>query len=85
VITADIALLVAAQRYWGRGMRKCGLIGLALAVPGGVAAMGAAQAADTAASRHKAPVDCRAPDAPYKNYDCLDGYLGDGFFERLVN
>jgi Putative beta-barrel porin-2, OmpL-like. bbp2 len=66
-------------------MRKCGLIGLALAVPGGVVAMGAAQAADTAASRHKAPVDCRATDAPYKNYDCLDAYLGDGFFERLVN
>jgi hypothetical protein len=33
----------------------------------------------------KAPVNCQAPDAPYKNYDCLDAYLGDGFFERLIN
>ncbi len=30
-------------------------------------------------------MNCRAPDAPYKNYDCLDKYLGDGFFERFVN
>jgi len=65
-------------------MRKCGWIGLALAVPGGLVAVGAAQAADSAA-RHKARVDCKAPDGPYKNYDCLDAYLGDGFFERLVN
>src|SRR5215831_4000468 len=65
-------------------MRKCGWIGLALAVPGGLVGVGAAQAADSAA-RHKAPVNCKAPDAPYKNYDCLDAYLGDGFFERLVN
>src|SRR6516165_9222264 len=66
----------------GRSMRKLGLIGLALAVPGGIAATDATQAAD--ASR-KAAIDCKAPDAPYKNYDCLDAYLGDGFFERLVN
>jgi hypothetical protein len=66
-------------------MRKFGLIGLALAVPGGVVATGTVQAADTTAPRYKAQMDCRAPDAPYKNYDCLDTYLGDGFFERLVN
>jgi len=65
-------------------MRKLGWIGLALAVPGGIAAAGAAQAAD-ASSRSKAAIDCKAPDAPYKNYDCLDAYLGDGFFERMVN
>jgi hypothetical protein len=65
-------------------MRKLGWIGLALAVPGGVAAVGAAQAAD-ASSRSKAPIDCKAPDAPYRNDDCLDAYLGDGFFERMVN
>jgi hypothetical protein len=47
--------------------------------------VGAAQAADSVASRQKAPIDCKAPDAPYKNYDCLDAYLGDGFFERLIN
>jgi hypothetical protein len=63
-------------------MKTFGLIGLALAVPGGMAAVGSAQAADL---YKKAPVDCRAPDAPYKNYNCLDTYLGDGFFERLVN
>jgi Putative beta-barrel porin-2, OmpL-like. bbp2 len=66
-------------------MRKVGWIGLALVVSGGVAAIGAAQAGDTSSSRDKAPVDCRAPDAPYKKYDCLDVYLGDGFLERLIN
>jgi Putative beta-barrel porin-2, OmpL-like. bbp2 len=65
-------------------MKKLGWVGLALVVPGGVAATDAAQAADTS-SRSKAPINCKAPDAPYKNYDCLDAYLGDGFFERMVN
>jgi hypothetical protein len=65
-------------------MRNLGWIGLALIVPGGIAATDAVQAAD-ASSRGKAAIDCRAPDAPYKNYDCLDAYLGDGFFERMVN
>ncbi len=64
--------------------KKYSWIGLALAVPGGVVAVGTAQAAD-ASSHQKAPIDCKAPDAPYKNYDCLDAYLGDGFFERMVN
>jgi hypothetical protein len=64
-------------------MRKLGLIGLALAVPGGVAAIGAVQAGDSSSS--KARIDCHAKDAPYKNYDCLDAYLGDGFFERMIN
>jgi hypothetical protein len=64
-------------------MRKLGLIGLALAVPGGIAATDAAQAAD--AARSKAAIDCHAKDAPYKNYDCLDAYLGEGFFERMIN
>ncbi len=62
-------------------MRKLGLVGLALAMPGAVAATGSAQAADV----YKAPVNCKAPDAPYKNYDCLDANLGDGFFERMMN
>ncbi len=63
-------------------MRKLGLIGLALVAPGGIAAVGSAEAADM---YKKAPYDCKAPDAPYKHYECLDKYLGDGFFERLVN
>jgi hypothetical protein len=66
---------------------------------GGFATVGSAQAADSSTKApsfealgqtpipkgKKAPVNCKAPDAPYKNYDCLDAYLGDGFFERLVN
>ena len=36
-------------------------------------------------NREKARVDCRAPDAPYRKYDCLDSYLGEGFLERLIN
>src|SRR5450755_4042604 len=53
--------------------------GLALVAPGGIAtASGAGLVSDT-------PHDCKAPDAPYKEYDCLDKYLGDGFFERLIN
>jgi hypothetical protein len=66
-------------------MRKSSLIGLALAVPGSVVAGGAAQSGDVASPRLKAPMDCKATDAPYKNYDCLDAYLGDGFLERLIN
>ncbi len=66
-----------------RIMRKIGLIGLALAVPGGFAAGGVAQAAD--ASLYRSSVNCKATDAPYKDYKCLDTYLGDGFFERLIN
>ncbi len=72
-----------AQPGWGKGMRKFGIIGLALAVPGGAATIDAAHAGDLATA--KAPINCKAPDAPYKNYKCLDAYLGDGFFERLVN
>jgi hypothetical protein len=65
-------------------MQKLGWIGLALAMPGGMAAIGAAAAAD-ASSPSKAPIDCKAPDAPYKKYDCLDAYLGDSFMERMIN
>src|SRR5271166_1385038 len=63
-------------------MNRLGWIGLALAVPGGVGFVMPARAAD---QPPPAAVNCRTPDAPYKNYDCLDKYLGDGFFERLVN
>ena len=65
-------------------MQKLGWIGLALVVPGGMTAIEVAAAAD-AASSSKAPIDCKAPDAPYKDYNCLDAYLGDGFFERMIN
>jgi hypothetical protein len=62
-------------------MTRLGWIGLALAVPSGLGAVVSAHAADVG----PAAVNCRTPDSPYKNYDCLDKYLGDGFFERLVN
>jgi Putative beta-barrel porin-2, OmpL-like. bbp2 len=65
-------------------MKKIGLLGLALAVPAGLLAVESGRAAD-APTPSISPVNCRTPDAPYKNYDCLDKYLGDGFFERLVN
>jgi hypothetical protein len=67
-------------------MTRLGWIGLALSVPSGLSAVVSVHAADTPTQSYgKSYVNCRAPDAPYKNYDCLDKYLGDGFFERLVN
>ncbi len=32
-----------------------------------------------------APVACTGTPDPYKNYNCLDAYLGDNVFERLYN
>jgi hypothetical protein len=32
-----------------------------------------------------APAACSPPVEPYKNYACLDAYLGDNVFQRLVN
>jgi hypothetical protein len=32
-----------------------------------------------------APATCTGPVDPYKNYACLDAYLGTGIFERLYN
>ncbi|MDR3469031.1 MAG: outer membrane beta-barrel protein [Xanthobacteraceae bacterium] len=50
-----------------------------------LAAFGGIATAASAADLKKAPQDCKAYDAPYKNYDCLDAYLGDGFFGRLIS
>jgi hypothetical protein len=36
-------------------------------------------------SSKKAPANCRAPGAPYREYKCLNAYLGTGFLERLIN
>jgi hypothetical protein len=68
----------------GSSMTRLGWIRVALAVPSGLLAITPLRAADGPVSM-KVPGNCRIPDAPYKNYDCLDKYLGDGFFERLVN
>jgi Putative beta-barrel porin-2, OmpL-like. bbp2 len=58
-------------------MRKLGLMVSTLATI-------AAGSADAAEPDRKLR-DCKAPDAPYRDYDCLDMYLGDGFLERLIN
>ena len=43
-----------------------------------------ANAADTTVPA-KAPVGCKTVVDPYKNYSCLDAYLGTTFMERFVN
>jgi hypothetical protein len=58
-------------------MRKLGLIISALAI----IAAGSAGAAEP----DRKGRDCKTPDAPYRDSDCLDTYLGDGFLERLIN
>jgi hypothetical protein len=58
-------------------MRELGLIASTLAI----IAAGSASAAEPDRKLR----DCKAPDAPYRDYDCLDAYLGDGFLERLIN
>lgn len=94
MIIPDTGLtMVPFRGEWGRGMRKIGVVGLALVAPGGLADVGEAGAADystpppTAAqtAKYLPKVNCKAPDAPYKDYSCLDAYLGEGFFERLYN
>jgi hypothetical protein len=58
-------------------MRKLGLVISALAI----IAAGSADAAEPDRTHR----DCKTPNAPYRDYDCLDAYLGDGFLERLIN
>src|SRR5580692_11347990 len=71
-------------------MKKVGLIGLALAVPGGLFAAGLASAADMSATAttpttvNKDPT-CKVLVDPYKNYACLDKYLGDDPMIRFLN
>ncbi len=57
-------------------MKKLLLAGVSLAA---FAVTGAAHAGDTLPPMNKSWCD------PYKNYSCLDGYLGNDFFTRLVN
>jgi hypothetical protein len=58
-------------------MRNLGSVVIALAI----IAAGSAGAAEP----DRIHRDCKTPDGPYRDYDCLDAYLGDGFFERLIN
>jgi hypothetical protein len=62
-------------------MKRLLLAGVALSAMG---LLNRAEAAD-AALPVKAPVGCRTVVDPYKNYSCLDAYLGTTFMERLVN
>jgi Putative beta-barrel porin-2, OmpL-like. bbp2 len=67
-------------------MTRLGWVGSALLVSSGLASIASARAADAATRSYvKAPVDCHAPEAPYRDYDCLGAYLGDDFLTRLVN
>ena len=57
---------------------------MALAVPGSVSLAGEARAADPgAAAPRLTGADCTAKDAPYKDYKCLDAYLGEDVVTRL--
>jgi hypothetical protein len=62
-------------------MRKILLAGVSVAA---IASNGAVHAAD-APLPMKAPVGCTRASDPYKNYNCLDAYLGDEFITRFVN
>jgi hypothetical protein len=62
-------------------MKRLLLAGVALSAMG---LLNRAEAAD-AALPAKVPVGCRTVVDPYKNYSCLDAYLGTSFMERLVN
>src|ERR1700678_1933699 len=66
----------------GAAVTTFGVRTLLLAVLRAVAPVASGHAAD--GTRNRA-ADCNAPDATYRNYDCLHAYLGDGFFERLIN
>jgi len=62
-------------------MKRLLLAGVALTAMG---LLNRADAAD-AALPGKAPAGCKTVVDPYKNYACLDAYLGNDFFTRLVN
>jgi hypothetical protein len=49
-----------------------------------IATAGSAQAAD-AMYKKATPVVCTKDSDPYKNYECLDAYLGEDFFSRFFN
>src|SRR6202045_1492750 len=62
-------------------MKRLLLAGVALSAMG---LLNRADAAD-AALPAKAPAGCKVVVDPYKNYSCLDAWLGSDFFTRLVN
>ena len=62
-------------------MKRFLLAGVSLAAMG---LINGANAAD-ASLPTKVPVGCRTVVDPYKNYACLDAYLGTTFMERFIN
>ena len=62
-------------------MKRALLTGVAFAAMG---LCNGAHAADATVPT-KVPVACRGAIDPYKNYACLDAYLGSTFWERLFN
>src|SRR5208283_5547516 len=60
-------------------MLKRVLVGAGLAVLVAVPGIAMADDAPTPAAAASVPCD------PYKKFDCLDNYLGQGFWNRLVN
>ena len=62
-------------------MKRVLLAGVAL---GAMGLFNGANAAD-ATMPAKAPIGCRTVVDPYKNYACLDAYIGNSFMERLIN
>ena len=62
-------------------MKRLLLAGVSLAAIG---LANGAYAAD-ASLPSKAPVGCRTVVDPYKNYACLDAWLGTTFMERFIN
>src|ERR1700722_11557353 len=64
------------QKAWGNTMKKVLLAGVSLAA---ISVIGGAYAGDALPLMGQPSCD------PYKNYSCLDSYLGDDFFRRFVN
>jgi hypothetical protein len=67
-------------------MKKSTLRCLALALLSTSAAVASASAAELPVKAQPVSwANCQAPDAPYRNYSCLDDYLGQDFLTRIVN
>jgi hypothetical protein len=66
---------------WGKTMKRLLLAGASLAAMGFASAAYAADASVPV----KAAVGCRTVVDPYKNYACLDAYLGNDYLTRLFN
>jgi hypothetical protein len=74
-------IMTAPRRGW-----KQTLLGTTLAVAGMAGFNSPAAAQDAPATSTQQPADCSTgPVDPYKNYSCLDKYLGDDVATRFLN